>query len=40
MQETNMKIATSFANLLHAGLLLGLVLNPEDGGDMFLSNVG
>jgi hypothetical protein len=26
--------------LLHVGLLLGLLLNPEDGGDMFLSNIG
>jgi hypothetical protein len=26
--------------LLHAGFLLGLLFNPEDGGDMFLRNVG
>jgi hypothetical protein len=25
--------------LLHAGFLLGLLLNPEDGTDMFLRNV-
>jgi hypothetical protein len=24
----------------HAGFLLGVFLNPEDGGDMFLRNVG
>jgi hypothetical protein len=26
--------------LHHIPFLLGLVLNPEDGGDMFLRNVG
>jgi hypothetical protein len=26
--------------LLHAGFLLGLFFDPEDGGDMFLQNVG
>jgi hypothetical protein len=26
--------------LLHTGFLLGLFFNPEDGGDMFLQNVG
>jgi hypothetical protein len=26
--------------LLHAGFLLGLIFNPEDGGDMILRNVG
>jgi hypothetical protein len=26
--------------LFHAGLLLGLFFNPEDGSDMFLSSVG
>jgi hypothetical protein len=25
--------------LLHAGFLLGLLLNPEDGDDMFLRNI-
>jgi hypothetical protein len=25
--------------LLHAGFLLGLFFDPEDGGDMFLRNV-
>jgi hypothetical protein len=26
--------------LLHAGIVLGLHFNPEDGGDIFLRNVG
>jgi hypothetical protein len=26
--------------LLHTGFLLGLLLKPEDGGDMFFRNVG
>jgi hypothetical protein len=33
--ETN-----SYCYLLHAGFLLGLFLDPEDRGDMFLHNVG
>jgi hypothetical protein len=28
------------ATCFHAGFLLGLFLDPEDGGDMFLRNVG
>jgi hypothetical protein len=27
-------------HLLHAGSLIGLLFGPEDGGDMFLRNVG
>jgi hypothetical protein len=30
---------SSAYNLLHAGFLLGLLFNPEDGGDMLLQNV-
>jgi hypothetical protein len=30
----------SASYLLHAGFLLGLFFYPEDGGDMFLRNVG
>jgi hypothetical protein len=26
--------------LLHAGFLLGLLLNPEDGGEIFFRNFG
>jgi hypothetical protein len=26
--------------MLQAGFLLGLLLDPEDGGDIFLQNVG
>jgi hypothetical protein len=29
-----------FLDMLHAGFLLGLFLDREDGGDMFLRNVG
>jgi hypothetical protein len=32
----NALLATCF----HADFLLGLILDPEDGGDMFLQNVG
>jgi hypothetical protein len=32
----DIKLATCF----HAGFLLGLFFDPEDGGDMFLRNVG
>jgi hypothetical protein len=34
-QETRMK-----AGGIHAGFFLALFLDPEDGGDMFLRNVG
>jgi hypothetical protein len=46
MQETSMEQEASRASqnfahyLLHAGCLPGLFFEPEDGGDMFLRNVG
>jgi hypothetical protein len=36
-QETNMNQGCC---LLDVGFLLGLVFNPEDGGDVFLQNTG
>jgi hypothetical protein len=39
--SSGLKSKPSFAcHLLHAGFLLGVFFNPEDGGNMFLSNVG
>jgi hypothetical protein len=34
------KFLRNVCYLLHAGLLLGLFFDPEDGGYMFLRNVG
>jgi hypothetical protein len=34
-----MKKADLIFYLLHIGFLLGLLFNPEDGGEMFLRNV-
>jgi hypothetical protein len=31
---------SSSCYLLHSGFFLGLFFNPEDGGDMFLLNIG
>jgi hypothetical protein len=35
-----MKSRALIVTCLHAGFLLSLLFNPEDGGDMFLRNVG
>jgi hypothetical protein len=35
-RRTRSLLATCF----HAGIFLGLFFDPEDGGDMFLRNVG
>jgi hypothetical protein len=34
------KARALLATCFHAGFLLGLFFDPEDGGDMFLRNVG
>jgi hypothetical protein len=37
--KTGVKQAALPATCFHAGILLGLFFDPEDGGDMFLLNV-
>jgi hypothetical protein len=39
MQKVSMKQVAKLANLLHAGILLGLSFEPEDGGEIFLRNI-
>jgi hypothetical protein len=39
-QETMALLATCFQAGFLLGFLLGFFLNPRDGGDMFLRNVG
>jgi hypothetical protein len=39
-QETSVKEGGKQAIFFHAGFLLGLFFDPEDGCDMFLRNVG
>jgi hypothetical protein len=34
------RAGSKYNHLLHASFLSGLLFNPEDAGDMFLSNVG
>jgi hypothetical protein len=34
------QVLALLANFFHAGFLLGLFFDPEDGGDMFLRNIG
>jgi hypothetical protein len=40
MKSTVFWDSTLLATCYHAGFLLGLFFNPEDGGDMVLRNVG
>jgi hypothetical protein len=38
--NTKVSLEILLATCFHAGFLLGLYFDPEDGGDMFLRNVG
>jgi hypothetical protein len=40
ISEEHAANTASASHLLHADFLLHLLFNPEDGGDMFLQNVG
>jgi hypothetical protein len=38
--SSRLKSRALLAICVHAGFLLGISFDPEDGGDMFLRNVG
>jgi hypothetical protein len=40
MEVSTPAVTNSFIYLLHAGFLLGLFFDTEDGGDMFLPKIG
>jgi hypothetical protein len=40
MKESVKQETISAGSLLHAGFMLGLIFEPEDGSDMLLQNVG
>jgi hypothetical protein len=39
LQEVGCILLAQLATCFHAGFLLGLFFDPEDGGDMFIRNV-
>jgi hypothetical protein len=40
VNKPNKKPTSSVSYLLHAAFLIGVFFDPEDGGDMFLQNIG